>query len=238
MIFSKGTFYLEKIADDGADFVTVDKEGNSFAANDYCWAALSPVPESVQKKIPLEKQSFAVKGAGISHGTCKEMIRALPKDTTFGGLLENTAIEVTEEGEIEFLTNDGRRKRSIWAKAVAKAKVPFTWLKSALSARDQEDAVSIVLNRKRLMALLEIMDKTCPDPGKAAPLWLTLTKYGKLVLRGVNPKTDQRFLASMRAFEDTEWILDSEWEKSIVNMKEPLPGSKPAKKRGCARRKK
>lgn len=237
MIFSKGTFYLEMVAGDGADFVTVDQTGNSFAANDYAWCALSPVPKAVQKSIPLEKAEWETGGIGISHGTCKEMIRALPKDSTFGGLLENTAIRTEGTGEVEFITNDGRRKKSILAKAVSKAKVPFKWLKSALYAREEPGSVSIALNRKRLMALLAVMDKTCPDPGKAAPLWLTLTESGKLVLRGVNPKTDQRFIASMREFEDTEWIEDSEWETELLTLPDKEVIRKSVKKRGCARRK-
>lgn len=222
MIFSKGAFTLWPIGGDGAEFISLAKDGTAFAANNNAWVAVSPLPDDVKKALPFKSDGWNIedgKGICVTADTAKNVLKSLPKDTVYSGLLENADVKLNGS-EAEFETHDGKRKFSIAAKAVKFAKIPFLWIKKAILESKTESTV--IVNRKRLLDLLEIADKAVPDPGKAAPLWITVTKDGKLILRGVNPRTDQRFIGVMSAFDEKDWLVDSEWEKSFTEEK-PKP---------------
>ena len=209
MILSKANLLIQSIIGADRGELIAYKDGHTSAHNKKAQVFVGPVPQSVKKSVPLD-DSEVEDDIGISTDTAKAVIKNISKDTRFGGLLEHCAVDV-DDNSATFTTTDGVRRVPISGR-VSGVK---TDLSGVLISAVRNSTNGVCLNRKRLMALLNVMDKCCTDTSGESPVWVSFTKDNDVILRGVDFKTDQRVIARMVSYKDEEgkWIQDSDWEK-------------------------
>lgn len=224
MILSKQNLLIVQVAAvDKAipvlDNIHITQDGTSVASNGKVLVAVSPVIRELKEKIPL-KETKAKHSVTISSETVKEVIKNMPKDLLFHGLLEHVELNVQDN---TFLLSDGKRKRNIIARLYQRAFINFQEIfkragKSPVSTR-------FVINRKRLINILQTIDKICPDSSGESPVFIELNEAGNVILKGRNNK-GQRVLSVMSTYKGVEgsWMEDSSWEKKLL-------GRRRAKKR-------
>lgn len=88
------------------------------------------------------------------------------------------------------------------------------WRKMVAAAATQEH-VSVVVNRKHLLALLEAVDAACPDPDHN-PVKLTLCR-DRLLVRAANYITGQQAVGCVIELDPGEWIPESEWVNGVLD---------------------
>jgi hypothetical protein len=221
MILSKGNLSIADVAKRDRGVVVLNADGSTTAACRGGFIAVGPVPAEAKEASVLD-DSGGVSGA-VAPEAAKEALRHIRADKLFGGRLEYTEAEESEDGkEVVFTTRDEARvgDTTRTTKTTRGIRPSETALRRALVDAKRVGGITIGLNRKRLLELLEALDKAAPDGGNGeAPIWLTVVPDGGICLRSVNIRTDQRVLAWLRGEvleEGSErWLQDSGWEKGI-----------------------
>ncbi len=189
-------------------------EGTTVAFDGKLLVAVSPVNERVKKEVPLPESEAGT--LTVSAETIKEVLKNMPTDKRFHGLLEHC--DVTSAGK--FALTDGKRSRSITGKVFAK---DFLDYKSVFQkAKSSPVATRVVLNRHRLKQMLDFLDKACPDGSNEAPVYLEFSEDRDVIARAQNPINGQRaigYLTSYKA-EEGQWLEPDEWERGITGEKE------------------
>ena len=231
MIYSKANLLVVDMtkADKGIpalDNVHFCPDGTTVGANGSCVMAVSPVPTEIQEKVPLDKEESGevvdIGGDTISSETVREVLRGMPKDTMFGGLLEHCS-----ESGGSFGLTDGKRSRSISGKAWPREYVDYKGIfKRTLSGVGE---IRVVCNLRRLVDVLSVMDKMFPDSSKNLRVFMEFTSENDIVIRVEGVDKRQRGIAVLKSYSglEAEWIVDNEgWEKKLTGTEE---GRKPCK---------
>lgn len=221
--------------------VHVTAEGATIAANSKSFIAVSPVTDMVKNSLPLKDVDAnglsndvrkicggenGKDGFSISIGLAKEVCNAMPPDTVFGGLTEHTVVSpVMSEnsevlGELKFETTDGKRKKILAGKKFDRKYIEYRgFLKKIFNAESRK--VKLVLNRKRLLTLINVLEKLCADKTGHSLIFVEVNNDNELILRSLNPRTGQHVSAFMTSYsqEEEEWIENDEWEKQFVDTK-------------------
>lgn len=198
------------------DNVHFAQDGTVVGAASSVVLAVSPVVGKVRKAIQLEQVPLT-EGVTVSSASVKQVIKNMPNDTLFGGLLEHCDVRYQGGSRVHFATHDGKQELSI---AAAKNPAKYVdWraiLKRSLESRSEK---RIILNRTRLRLLLETLDKVCPDASGESPVYLDFTKDDDIIVRARNMKTGQRALGVMKTFRFTEeaWLTETDWEKGLYH---------------------
>ena len=196
--------------------IHITHDGTLVAANGKAVIAVSPVNEELKKKLPI-KESKKHKPATIESSTIKEVIRNMPRDTMFQGLLE-----FCDFNDGNFTLSDGKRKKKIESKLYSRAYIEFRKLFKKISPFNSKHR--IVLNRKRLIKLLQVIDNACPDSSGESPVYIDFTEDNGMVLKAVNYKNGQRCIGIMNSYKGVEgnWLEPNVWEKKLCITKKPI----------------
>ena len=231
MILSKQNLEIYSIpqADKGIPVlnnVHVTGDGATIAANSKSVVAVSPITDIVRKSLPLKDTEDVVSGPddgggfSISIALAKEVCNAMPPDVTFGGLTEHTVISPEENGELKFETTDGKRKKHIVGKKFDRKYIAYQdFLKKMFSAEERK--VKLIFNRKRLLTLIQVLEKLCSDKTGHSLVFMEVTKDNELILRSLNPRTGQHVTSFMTSYaqSEEEWIENDDWEKQFSSQK-------------------
>ena len=195
------------------DHVHIRKDGCTVATNGMAVMCVSPVTEEMKEKIPLdEKKMFT--DETVASETIKEILKNMPRDTKFKGVLEHC-----DYASGNFELTDGKRRRNISAK---------TWHRDYINYRDvlknahkRRNGQRCVVNLKRLLTILQTINKICPDSSKNSAVFLEFTEDDNIFIRSTNNATDQKILAYMKAYDKKEisWPELDEWEKDLLGEK-------------------
>jgi hypothetical protein len=125
------------------------------------------------------------------------------------------------------------RDRSIGAKVYTRAY--FNYRHAFQKANEAASRVRVVLNRKRLISLLEALDRICPDSSGEFPVFLEFTNAGDVLMKAQGHH-GQRVLGFMKAYQGGEgaWMEPDAWERGMMN--DPGVNPEAAPKRKPARR--
>lgn len=183
------------------------RDGTTVGAHSKGIMVVSPVPGETRNRVPLE--GVPMQGDLVIHAdSVREVLRNVKKDVKFGGLLEHVDL-----CDGRFTYTDGARTHTIAALQYGRRYVDWRAdVRGALSG----GGVRVVVNRRRLMALLDAMDRACPDSSDEAALFM---EVGSVVtLRALNRKTGQRTIGVMRTYDgaEGEWLEDGPWEHSLM----------------------
>lgn len=216
MIYSKSNLQVVNVTSKDRDInvlshVHFGADGHTAGIDGRAVMIVEPAPVEYRQHfvVPsINNGAFAIPASGV-----KEVIKNIPPDTRFKGLLEQTAITKDDEAGVEFTTTDGQQVKKV---QVRKHRKPFPDVKAMLSAVYRKDTARVCVNRTRLIKLLMAIDKACPDPSNENPVFIELAKdSGEIVIRAKNMKTGQIAIGLMTQYEG-EWLKRSRWEKEVT----------------------
>jgi hypothetical protein len=195
------------------DNVHITKDGGTVATNGLAVLCVSPVADDMREKVPLDERKM-FSNETIASETAKEVLKNMPRDTKFRGVLEHC-----DYASGKFELTDGKRRRTLSAK---------TWPRDYVNYRDvltnahtKRDGKRCAVNLKRLMTILQTIDKICPDSSKNSAVFLEFTEDNNIFFRCTNPATQQKVLAYMKAYDTREmpWPELDEWERDLLGEK-------------------
>jgi hypothetical protein len=233
VIVSRRHLLLEKVVDDNG-MLQLNRDGSAIATNKKVFVALEGVSPKIQRGVPLPGKEMGVDSISMTDSTAKEVLKNVPRDKLFHGALEH--VDVVSEGVGDFVaeTTDGRRTRTIRGKAIERSMEPDPMLQRILGVLEGQRVVC--LNRKRLLRLLEVLDKVAEDSTGESPVWMGFGENGDVALRCVDWASGQRALAYMSAYQDegAEQPPASEWERSKWAGGPERPKPQPRRRRNAA----
>lgn len=219
MIINNNNLKIYKICADDKDIpvlnnVLIKKDGSSIATNGKVFITVSPLPEKYRLKLPWDDKPI-LNDILINSSSVKEVIKNIPKDTTFNNLLQNCIID--SKGNFSIF-NEKNRKKIIESDVFKGKYINYFNLFLKIS----EKSVKFSLNTQRLINLLTTVSNII---GKNNPVFFELTENNFLVIRAVKPDTEQKIIAVMKCYDnEIEKILTPDkWEVELFG--------KPVKKR-------
>jgi hypothetical protein len=185
------------------------KEGATIGSNGAAALAVSPVSENMRDSAPLDSsEMFGDETIPIE--TVKEILKNMPRDATFRGVLEHCDLQAGK-----FTLTDGKRKRTITGKQYPRDYVDYQGLFARVGKERTE--VRVAVNLKRLLAVLTTVNKICGDISGTVPVYLEFSVENDVIIRCENAATEQRVCAIMQSYKGTEsrWLTFSEWENRL-----------------------
>lgn len=196
--------------------IHIRKDGTTVGSNGKTILAISPVG-----KVPRETLKDRIgddeleEGITVAEETAKDVLKNIPRDVQFKGLLEHCNVKPTGERSVEFTMTDGKRPKSIKGKRWTRAYIQFEEVFKRVT--DMKKEVRVVLNRKRLMSLLDAIDKACPDSTGNSPVYIEFSAENDIVVRSMNYANGQRAFGVMQSYKGAEgnWLEETQWERSL-----------------------
>lgn len=201
------------------DNVHIAEDGSTIGIGGRMFVVISPVSIKLKQKISGILDEHGDGGFTVSADTVRGILKDIPSDRKFQGLLEHCNIE-QEDGLCKIaIPTDGKRKKEVTGRLYPKDYLPYKKIvHDAVKECMNETGHKIVLNLKRLILLLTTIEKIAPDSGADLPVWIEFTKDNYIVIRGINVKTGQRVIGVMQPFTGTEgkWLEPDDWEMSFI----------------------
>lgn len=196
--------------------VVIEPDGTTVASNGKAMMVVSPVHEKMVKSFPLKSEAKSERII-FNDDTAKEILKSLPKDSKFGGLLEHVIVETDpmNEDQAKFQSTDGKRTKTMSGKKWDRRYIDY---RAVLSKSYQsKKKVKVAVNLKRLLSLVEALDKACPDSTGTSPIFLEFSEDDDIMLRGVNQSNGQRVTAVMKSYKGNEgqWLELNDWEENL-----------------------
>ena len=201
------------------DNVHIAEDGSTVGVGGKMMLAVSPVQKEVKKKLANVLNESGGGNVSVSSETVRTVMRAIPTDKQFHGLLEHCNVEPLEGGEARVTMTDGKRRRNITGKLYPRDFLPWRKLmREASKVGEQGDSLRLVLNLKRLLLLLQTIEKVAPDTSGDNPVWIEFTDNGYIIIRAVNMINGQRCVGVMSPYEGVEgkWLENGDWERSFL----------------------
>lgn len=219
MIISRSSLQTFQVTSKDADIPVLDNihltaGGTMIGCSRNVVLAISPVLDEIKEKLHL-KEACLKKGVTFSSALAKKILKNMPTDKLYDGLLEHVDVDNSAGSRIDFTFYDGEESFEVIGKRYPDEYTVFgTIIKKAMAGRN---GIKLVVNRTRLRLLLEAMDKACPDTSGESPIFLELCDNNTIIMRCINMKNGQRALAVMWAynFDEKKWLKDQSWEKEL-----------------------
>ena len=216
--------------------IHIAKDGSTVGIGGKMFLAVSPISDKVRKKIGNifeEKGTIPDKGLTVNADSVKDILKSIPADRTYSGLLEHCNVEPIKDGaegaddtprKCRFTMTDGKERTSKTGKLYTRAYLEYKRLfaEAMKTCTLNEEATvgnkRIVLNLKRLIVLLEAIAQVAPDSSGDNPVWVEFTKDNYIVIRAINMTMDQRAIGIMMPFTGVEgkWLEPNEWERGYL----------------------
>jgi hypothetical protein len=200
--------------------VHITQDGTVIGSNGKCIILVSPVTKEVRnnlKELIGDDPINDPKGVTISEEAGKDVLKNMPKDTQFKGLLEHVNVIPDEEDHraVEFKLTDGKRPKAIRGRRWERDYIEYQKVLDRVNRT--KEVKRVVLNRKRLLSLLDTIDKACTDTSGNSAVFLEFSEANDIIVRGVNYANGQRMIGVMQSYKgnEGEWLEQDEWEKKI-----------------------
>lgn len=200
--------------------VLIEPDGSVVASNGKILVCVSPVEKRICEAVPLQSKIGDVKSQIIlSSDTVKEIIKSIPRDMQFKGILEHVAIKEVSEGKIELTITDGKQKKVLNVRTIAKSYLSYKKVfKDTFDNLQEESNGRVIMNRKRMNLAILALDKVCPYDGDFSPVFWQFTKNGDVLVKAINEITEQKFMAvfqSMDVHGTIDWPDFSVFERKL-----------------------
>lgn len=218
MILSRSNLKVVEVTDAKGNAILnnvhIEPDGTTAASNGRAIICVSPVTIENRARITFLDNTPQTKPVNVAAETVKDVLKNMPPDKTFGGLLEHT-----DFADGSFSLTDSIRKKKISAKVYPRDY--FDYKEAFRKATKAKSQVRVVLNRKRLIEMLQAIDNVCQDGTGEAPVFIEFTDQGDILLRAQSLANDQRALAYMTSYKEEEgkWLEANEWERGITGAK-------------------
>lgn len=217
MILSKANLLINNITkkegDTRLDNLHIAKDGSTVSANTRTIMACSPVKKKVKEDLKFLEGGELNDSQTLTSETIKSVLKYLPKDSLYGGLLEHADYQ-----NGKFTINDGKRKQVVVTKAFERKYIDYR--KAFLKVGESKFDNHIAINIKTLLNTLNAIDKAVQNTTSEQPLFISITEEGNLLLRSQNYKTGQRVVAVTTAYKkrETKWLKWDIWEMRLFGM--------------------
>lgn len=217
------------------DNVHIAADGSTVGVGGKMLLAVSPVNEKVKDKLQNILEEHGAGDITISSETVKSILKRFGMaDKKFDGMLDHCNIETINERECRVTQTDGKRRDRFTGKVYRREYVNYkSVLRTAMESvtgsnnlvcehcgkeMDVDKSKKIVLNLKRLLLLLQTIEKIAPDSSGDSPVWIEFTESDYIVIRGINMVNGQRVVGIMSPFTGVEgkWLDPNDWELSLI----------------------
>jgi hypothetical protein len=179
--------------------ICIEPDGSVVASNSKVWAWVSPLSDARASLVPLPAVGLNTR-IMLSAGNVEKILKTIPKDTQYKGLLEHCDIARVEENRpaLVVTTTDGKQTHAINVNAMAVRYPEYrklfadAWASHMVICNEGYRVVSQCLNRKRISNVCTVVDKVCSYDGQFAPTWWFFAQDGSVLMKSVNELTDQR----------------------------------------------
>ena len=203
--------------------VQIEPDGTVLAANGKAIIAVAPVSGAVREAVPLPDKEPLGETVVLSVETARELARAIGRDSQFKGLLEHVALRIVEPGKPGVLATiiDGKRKTETVLRRIRSEGLPG-WRDQFRDAMDGHPGTGPwIVNRLRLRAVVETIEKVCPYSGDFSPVFWLLREDGTALVRVENELTGQRAVVVLSgiagAEAQAEWLPLNIWERRLAS---------------------
>jgi hypothetical protein len=210
--------------------ICIEPDGSVVATNGKAVVAISPAEAKIIEAVPLPGKSTADcygQQIVLSADTVKEIIRAIPRDTQFKGLLEHCSVNLPDSSlpTVKVIVTDGKRKSEITVRRMKEKFVDYRQVfKNAFAAavlNTQENINRVIVNRKRWGLICDVIDKVCPYDGDFSPVYWEFAHDGNILVRAENELTKQRLVAVFSSVDrfsggQDNWMDLSNWELKLL----------------------
>ena len=226
MILSKANLEIVRVTKDDKqqarlNTLHITEDGSTVASNGRAILAVSPVSEEREKQFPIKRNGDErEEDITLPAQFVKEILKNLPKDLMFKGVLEHCIIENIDDDAVVVYVTDGKRTNSIKGQKHRQRYLSYGDV-IGQAINDSSSRTRAVLNLKRLLTLLSTIDKVCPDSTGETPVYLEFTKDNDDIVRGYNRKTGQDIVAVMMSYKDYKDIkgkfhINEKWESGLI----------------------
>lgn len=233
MYLSKNNLLAVQVAKADADIPQLDnvhvmKDGTTVGSNGRGCIIVSPVQKKVKEYLSPILKEHKGESTTITSETVKSVMKDMPPDKKFHGLLEHCDLKVEDDGEIIISLTDGKRERSIRGKAYRRKYIDFSHFTSALTRRSGQ---KVVVNLTRFILLLQTIDKIVKTGDEENPVFIEFTDQNEIIIRGVDRNSGQRVIGIMSQYikEEQKWLKENEWEMSLSVRKKKMRSKKKEK---------
>jgi len=219
--FNKANLMVKEVAskdpaDPGLAQVHFARDGSSVSANGWALLAVSPIDKEKAESFPdMEEPNKRPpkEGVGIPTRVINDVLRNMPHDTR--PQLQYVQLTKCSPARVELMTTDGDGTTKIGGRPI-RGKFP-KWQDKIAEVRDRKVKARVCIDRRRLIAILQAMDKACPDPGNLNPVYLEIGgETDQLYLRAENYESGQRAVGIVAPIDTRgQWIEDDDWEDEL-----------------------
>jgi len=215
MIVNRDQLTMQSVVgDDGT--LQLNRDRSAVATNKKVYLVCEGVPGGIREQVPLEEGELGDERVAVSPETVREMLKNVPRDRRFGGLLEHIDVRASAT-DVTFESTDGKRKTRKTAKRSDREVNSAPATKLILDTFGRKDVTVMCLNLSRFIDLIAAMDSISDDSSGESPVWVAVSPDGDIALRTVKWKTGQRVLGYMHSYNGADSQIPelSEWERRM-----------------------
>ena len=194
----------------------IRKDGSTVTAARNVFMIVSPVRDEIKNRLHIDDNKLD-EDVILHNDMVKTILKNLPKDTMFKGLLEHCDVGVTGKGRLKFTLHDGTNLIEMSGNKIVGSFIDYK--KIFLRAIHSLTKKRVILNRLRLKMLLNAIDDVFPDTTGETPIYLDFTEDDELVIRVESKLTGQRLIGVVfnYKYNEAQWLKENEWEKGLKN---------------------
>lgn len=213
MIVSKANLKVVSVAKPDAGIpilnnVHFEEDGSSVASNSKSIVVCGPVHKEVMDKVVVEDSGQCE--LSITADTVKEVLKNVPVDKQFGGLLEH--VDLDDEGT--FRLSDGKRKRRIVGQKYDRKYLDYKKTVREIAAADTK--ARVVVNLARFITALETVKDCLGDAGGGQKVFIEFTEDNDILIRCRSARTGQRVVCTTTTYKEDTWLKKDKWEKHLL----------------------
>lgn len=195
------------------DSLLIRKDGATVASSANAFLIISPVEKETASRTMLEASPLD-NDVVLSSATVNKILKNLPKDRLFKGLLEHCDIS-QKDNRVTVATHDGKHRNSTEFYVDNTKYIPYEeiYLRACKTATNKR----VILNRSRLKLLLTVLETVFPEDTGDSPLFIDFTTKDELIVR-MQGATGQQAIGVIYNYKynPTNWLPFSQWEESVL----------------------
>lgn len=191
-------------------------DGSTVGASGRSTMVVSPVQNEVRKRLEAVLEDSGMSEMTISAETINEVMRAIPADKTFKGMLEHCDVKKLSDREVKFTIYTQKRRKVIMGQLFPRSYIH--WEEVIKEACASKVVNRVVLNVGRFITLLQVAEKIIGDSSGENAVFLEFTEDNDVIVRGRDATSGQRLIGVMTSYvnKEEQWLRMDQWEKRIT----------------------